>query len=445
MRSLSSAVLAAAALAATTLVPAKEARANGRFPAANQLVRSPTDADVFLLRTTFGVLVTHDAGASWDWVCESAVGYGGIQDPLVGMMSHGQIVVGAGEGLMQSPDTACNWAPVDAYKNLVFADVVVHPDAPTSAIALQSNYRAADDAGAPLYDNAAIGTSDNGAHWAPLGPALDEHLLLETIEVARSDPQRLYVSGFRGAGDTLEAILLVSTNNGAAWTQKPVPLDGKTERAPFISAVDPTNPNRLYVRTGGGATSRLLVSDDAGDTFRSVFSGPPMLGFALTEDGSKVFVGGTNGLFEASTTDLAFHQTSKIQVQCLTSVGSTLYACSNEASGFLLGASTDDGATFKPVLHLNGVRGPLQCGAGSSAATCADQWPVLRDTLGGSAGDAGPTDAGLDGSIVGDGGPIVASSSSGCGCSVAPRTFSTGLAALAGLFSLAALGRRRRR
>ena len=66
-----SSCFAATAVAALLLVvPAREARANGRFPAANQLAHSPTDPKLFVLRTTFGILVSHDAGASWDWVCE---------------------------------------------------------------------------------------------------------------------------------------------------------------------------------------------------------------------------------------------------------------------------------------------------------------------------------------------------------------------------------------
>ena len=435
--------MASFAAAALALAPIAEARANGRFPAANQVVHSPTDPNFFVLRTTFGLLVTHDAGITWDWVCESAVGYAGTLDPPIGLMNGRNIVV-AGEGLMTSSNAACDWAFVPSYEDLAFADVVVHPDAPSSAIALQSNYRGADDAGAAVFDDLLVGTTDDGAHWAPLGPALDQHLLLETVEVARSDPKRVYVSGFRGAADTLQAFLLVSNDNGATWAAKPVPLDPATERTPFISAVDPANANRIYVRTGGGKASRLLVTDDAGDSFRSVFEGPPMLGFALTDDGAKVYVGGTNGLFEASTTDLVFHQKSSIQVQCLTSVGPTLYACSNEESGFVLGASTDDGATFKPLLHLKTVRGPLSCAAGSSAATCADSWPALRDTFGITSGDAGSsgdggTDAGADAGAV-----PPATSSSGCGCTAATSAFPTGLASIGLLVGAAALRRRRR-
>jgi hypothetical protein len=51
-------------------------------------------------------------------------------------------------------------------------------------------------------------------------------------------------------------------------------------------------------------------------------------------------------------------------VQCLAFQGSRLLACSDEVSGFVVGASTDDGASFTPLLRLSCVRGPLACGEG---------------------------------------------------------------------------------
>src|SRR4051812_2930136 len=74
------------------------ARANGRFPAANQLVASRTDPDFFVLRTTFGILFSHDHGTTWDWICEKAVGYGGVEDPSMGLTSTG-VIAGVFSGL----------------------------------------------------------------------------------------------------------------------------------------------------------------------------------------------------------------------------------------------------------------------------------------------------------------------------------------------------------
>jgi hypothetical protein len=368
-------------LLVAALVIANPARANGRFPKANQLVVAPGAPDVMTLRTTFGVLYSSDRGEHWDWICESAVGYppGTNEDPSIAITASKAIVV--------------------------------RPDAPHTAFALTSTYVSADDAGAATFNARLYGTTDDGATWAPFGVPIDPTTLSETVEVAKSDPHRYYISAVKGAGMSATGLLFVSNDDGATWAPRPIPIDPSVEHAPFIAAVDPANADRIYVRTGGGTTqSRLLVSDDAGKNFRVAYTGKPMLGFALSPDGSKVFLGGIDGLFVANKTDLAFTQRSSILVQCLATSGTTLYACSSESSGFILGASGDDGATFAPKLHLSTVRGPLACAPGTKGHDCASEWPALRDALG-----AGSTDAGM-----GDTGPSVPTlPSKGCGCDVA--------------------------
>ncbi len=433
------------ALAAVTLVFAAPARANGRFPAANQLVVSKTSPSQMVLRTTFGILVSKDGGATWDWICEKAVGYGGTEDPSMGITAAGTLLAGTFEGLVTSADKGCAWTFVPSpLKQNVVVDLVVRPDAPASALVLTNKFKMAanDDAGTALFQSDIFASTDDGKTWSVLAPSLDPTILFETLEVAASDPQRLYLSGKRGSGTTESGVVLVSTDRGASWQEHPVPLLAAIESAPFISAVDPKNADRVYVRTkaAGGGGSRLLVSDDGGTTFRAVLSFKgDMLGFALSEDGQKVYVGGPkDGLKTASAAALTFAQTSTIAVQCLTASGGTLYACSNEVSGFILGASRDDGATFTPVLHLYGVRGPLACADGTSQAQCVADWPPLRDSLG-----SGPTDAGSDAADGGAGGG--GGASKGCTCDSAALGHGDGATALGAAAAILALTLTRRR
>jgi hypothetical protein len=192
------------------------------------------------------------------------------------------------------------------------------------------------------------------------------------------------------------------------------------------------------------------VSADAGKTFSAKYSGGAMLGFALSPDGSKVYLGGaSDGLQVASVSDFAFRQTSSVPVQCLRTSGTTLYVCSDEmTAGFTLGASTDDGAMIVPQLHVQNVRGPLACAPSSSTAACVAGWPALQQVLGGistpppvdaggateagsatDAGDASVRETGGDAQAPGDapggaddagaGPPPAPVASSGSGCSVA--------------------------
>ena len=102
-------------------------------------------------------------------------------------------------------------------------------------------YLATGDGGAPLFTSFAISSSDNGATWAKQGSPIDPSFILETIEVAKSDPHRIYLSGVSGSGATSIAALFVSEDSGGTWTPRNVPIDPTNERAPFISAVDPQN------------------------------------------------------------------------------------------------------------------------------------------------------------------------------------------------------------
>src|SRR5260370_4280248 len=123
------------------------------------------------------------------------------------------------------------------------------------------------------------------------------------------------------------AVVLASTDGGASYAQSTITLTAPYETnqgAAFVSAVDPTNPDRLYIRIGDISVDRLLVSDDGAATFRTAYQGlGNLLGFALSSDGSKVFVGGpADGVAFASTapTDsagaLQFTQQSKGPVVC---------------------------------------------------------------------------------------------------------------------------------
>ncbi|HEX3346052.1 MAG TPA: MYXO-CTERM sorting domain-containing protein, partial [Polyangiaceae bacterium] len=335
-------------------------------------------------------------------------------------------------------------------------------------------------------------STDDGAHWA-VTATLDPAATVTTLEVAPTDPQRIYVSAYRGEGATRSASIFVSADGGQSWTEHATPLDANTETAVYIAAVDPANEDLVYVRSAGA--SRLFVTADGAKTFSVAFSLPQsdqMLGFALSQDGSKVFLGGANtGLFSASASNLQFasvlqHEpdggTRMIHVQCLATHGADLWACSDEPSGFIAGVSQDDGVTFTPKLHLTTIAGPAQCGPSTTSAMCAetnedatipynpfgslctnlgacyDAGPPLPLQLAcedagacgsgsgsssgsGSGSGSGSSGSGNDGGAPGSGSPAKSS----CGCAVVGGGGAAGVAlAAAGVVLLGARRRRRR-
>ena len=411
---------AAAAMLLLLLFAPRAAHANGRFPAASQLVVFPESSEhapgeTFVLRTTFGILFSVDGGKNWDWVCERSVGFVGTEDPALGVLGGKTVLAGTFEGLSVTRDLGCTWSFAGGeLTSQVAVDVTGRPGSTASAIALTSTYLR-DDGGISNYANLLFATTDEGATWHRLGTSLPAYAVGETVDTAASDAARIYVSAYQVVGGRKEGLFYTSKDNGQSFTENVIELT-PDEGAPFIAAVDPTNAERVYVRTTGETASRLLVTDDAGHTFREIFAGPPLLGFALSADGSKVWVGSSDGLYMASRQALTFVKRSSVAVQCLTFAAATLYACSSESSGFIVGASTDDGATFAPRLHLSTVRGPLACPADTPTATCNLEWPATRDQLGIA------LDAGADGGQPG----APASGDGGGGCSMSPNIRSIG-------------------
>jgi photosystem II stability/assembly factor-like uncharacterized protein len=427
-----------AAAGALVLALAPGARANGRYPASNRLVVSPIDPDLVIVRTTYGLLVSHDHGTNWGWLCEDALGVpsNSIEDPLIEVTASGSVVASPEleNGVVVSPDTGCTWASVSGPLSLqLVKDMAVRPDAADVVLAMTSTYGlSAGIDGGPGYAQQLYASTDDGADWSALGTPIDPAALVTTIDVASTDPQRVYASALRGANATRSASLFVSDDDGASWVERPVPIDIARE----------TDADLVYVRTVS-TPSRLLVTADAGQTFQTALSlTGAMLGFALSPDGSKVYAGSVeDGLFMASRGALAFQKMSSIRVQCLATHGAELWACSDEHSGFVAGVSSDDGVTFAAKLHL------LACAADASAGIC--NGAPLATFCGALPGCAGPTDAGanVDAGGGADAGLLSSTSARSCRCAT-PGGASIGgtSAALSALgLAIVAGGRRRRR
>ncbi len=398
-------LLVAVAALGVLVTSASGARANGRFPASSAVVFSPSDDAQIMVRTTFGLLVTRDRGASWGWICERAIGFSGPEDPSYVVTKSGAIVAGLFDGLRVSRDGGCSWSAVKTDAT-VFVDVTSRADG--AVVALASSYDRHSDAGS-LYKTQLWISTDDARSFAALGPRFDPALLGETVEVAPGDPSRLYVSAVRGEGTGRMGVLLASADGGRTWSERRSMLLG-AELAPFIAAVDAKRPDRVYVRTSAPPDSptRLLVSDDAAKTFRTLLVAKgPLLGFALSPDGARVSAGGPDdGLYAGSAEGPELAQVSgpKLRVQCLGQSGDVLWACASEASGFIAGTSRSGGASFEARLHLRDIAGPIACAEGSAVAKeCASDWLKLRGELG--AGDPG-TDAGARRSGA-DGGRVV--------------------------------------
>jgi photosystem II stability/assembly factor-like uncharacterized protein len=504
--------LFAACAASAVLSFAASSWANGRFPAADQLVFSPSDPNYVVLRATFAVLPSFDNGLNWHYICEDVLGLPNDigEDPSIALSANGSIIagvagyVGGGLGISVSADKGCNWNCVGGgLMGQSVVDIAVRPDNPASAVALTGTFLPS-DAGVVNSYTQVFETTDDGQTWAAIGKTLDPTVVVETIDVTKSDPNRIYISGTRAIGSTRTASLFVSLDKGQTWAESPIPqFDSGTETGVYIAAIDPNDANRVYLRSSGnltGGQSRIFYTSGGG-TAGATFALPSMLpdnggfdtdeagaayvtgeilGFAISPDGSSVYAGTIeSGLWMASKSDMVFKQVNaNVHVRCLqtrsTAQGDELWACSDVASGFIVGVSTDNGTSFnskmKTVTNVCGPiecapsdGGPLGCGATTNASDCAStmmdsyqNFCALNDSEGlcgvcvaddaGAAPDgaAPPSDAGT--APVADAGTASTSNDSGCSCSnVSSRGGATGLAAGLGFLGITLLRRRERR
>lgn len=430
------------------------AHANSRYPESNHIVFAPHDPNLLLVRVTFGLLVSHDRGKTFDWVCEESIGFSGIEDPMYTVTPSNTYFGTTFQGLTITRDNACNWAFVEGdLTNQVFIDLTTNPNDRANIVVFASSYDRQDEQGKILFTSKLWETKDEGQTFQQLGDALDPALLGHTLDLTKTDPNRIYLTAVRDPGVQPKAYLLLSRDRGQTWEEQEIPLED-TERALYIAAVDPNDAERVYIRTYNSVDkpTRLLLREapDGGPpTIRTIFSAKAALtGFALTPDGSKVFVGGPkDGIWLANTTDFHFQQRSNIEIQCLAVAEDGLWACSNEQQGFIVGRSTDEGATFEPLLHFCDIRGPLECAPGSTTNDrCTQRWPVQKAALGcgpapNSSSGGAPFDAGGDFTEDPKGG----SSSSGCGCSTAPAgTWGAFVAVIGGALALLRRARRKR-
>jgi hypothetical protein len=420
------------------------ARANGRFPRAERLVEDPDNPNHLILAATYGLMVTGDRGRNWYYVCEAS--FSGqpqyVGDPLVDL-SGGAMVVDVQSSITVSRDDGCSWSTALGGPGTYVPDFTV-ARASSNVLAV---FAANEDGGVGVH---LAESSDGGRSFRVTGTPLPIGVAF-TIDVAPSDPGRIYVSALTKAN---APVLVVSTDHGSTWTSLEIAI-GKDE-LPYIAAIDPVDAQKIYLRTA--ATNKetsmsddaLFVSADGGGTWREVFrAAAEMLGFALSPDGATVLLGygdamdpdlladpSVLGLYRAATSDFAFSRASTTSTTCLSWTQSGVYACTSQfdtgyAVAFAPASSGPDVARLAPLLDLGDVRGPACCGG--SPGICAESWSSTCATFGACDGgaapggaeacssDAGPTaDAGsiADGSAARDDGR---SQNEGCACRAGAR------------------------
>jgi MYXO-CTERM domain-containing protein len=435
-------------IAAAILLASSLALANGRFPRAERLRINPARPNELALAATYGILRSADRGRSWHHVCEASFAgsstYTG--DPLLDFLSDGAWLVGVQASLNVARDGACQFTPVLGGNSTYVVDYTIARGPEERVVALLATYEKS------TVDFSLVESRDGARSFTPFGSRLPVGAAY-TVDIDPVRPDRLYVSAIT---DNVGQ-LLRSDDRGVTWRSFPI-ASSDTNQPPYIAAIDPRDPERIYVRTDAwvpldgdlAANDALLFSSDGGASWAEIFRNRAKLfAFALSPDGSEIMIGfgdpalgagtsvsGALGVFRSRTDAFRFEHALHASAGCLTWTAEGVYVCGSQlADGFELaffpGADLSLGTRCATVLRLGDVEGPLDCPTGTRGTTCSATWPGTCALFGACDGgtarpacgevDSGSLDASrdvepFDAAIA----PRNPSPSPGCDCRAAP-------------------------
>ncbi len=386
------------AIAAAVLAPAL-ALGNGRAPLTNGVHFQPGDDHSIYVATTFGLLVSHDDGCSFRWICEQNIGYAGTFDPRYRIAGDGTIFATTFTGLRVSRDGGCSFttataeAPAGDPGRIADAWIAAVDIAPTGDV-----WAVTADNGKP---NNVFRSTDNGRTFAPSGLA-SPTIWWKSVAVAPSRPQRIYVTGYQVAGTLADGgqsppttHLEISDDTGASWHESP--LTGVAFAAMplvYVLGVDPSNPDVVLISSIGASAAgdRLYRSSDGGATWtEALATTSPIVDLAVERDGSVLVATLGGASFQSADHGASFAaMASPPQLACIGQRGDgALFGCgANWEPDFKAVARSSDGVTWDKLFRFVELAGPLECPAGTGQYnTCVGQWPALQQQF----GTTGPT------------------------------------------------------
>ena len=403
-----------------TLLPSV-ALANGRPAATSTVIVDPHNPNRLWVGATFGALISEDGGQSWRLVCEVPLGTAGVTiDPVYRITDACVTLAGTQAGLIYSRNNGCDWdhggGSINNTTSII--DVAVHPTN-HSRVLIATNVSG--------QMNAVHLSNDGGITYAVSNATTTGTAVFRNVKYA-ADGNHAYALWWDGT----TSHIFVSTDGGQSWTQ--TPYASGAESAPVLIGADPRDPNKVYYYARAGGLHHLHRSTDGGATFTEVTSDIATIFVGLFKSDGTLYLATNTGIRKSpdGMTISPPATASEIPVTCLALDGNTLYGCAADSTdGFAIGKSSDDGANWTPLLHLNqNIMGPAVCGSSTQVCTqCYSAWPTFAMQFGlpntaqpmcmdpgamtcnGSGGSGGSSGSGgSGGSSGGKGG--------GCSCSV---------------------------
>jgi hypothetical protein len=396
-----------------------------------------------MIATNFGLLSSEDAGNSFRLVCEDAVGIGAALYQI-GPPPEDRLFTVTLDGFSRSNDLGCSWdrkQPLDRV-----SDLFVDPSDPDRVLAIARTART--DAGSP--PSAVFESHDAGETFGDAIFIAPSSTYLTGVEIARSDPKIVYVTMATFEGSATHPYVVRSRDGGGHWKRSDLtPSIGM--QLPRILAVDPEQPQRVYMRLATAGLDVFAVYDEAtGEATERLQLDDEMTAFLVRANGALLLATRKGALFESRDHGTTFAPLDGApHLRGLGERAGTLYAATDNAlDGFAVATSADDGRSWRGLLRFDQIAGVRECG--QVEAMCADAWAMLGPAL--AMPDASVPDASVNDAASGDmdGGDAGHAQRQfavhgGAGCSVARGARSCSVSGAALMTTVLAVQRARRR
>jgi hypothetical protein len=362
------------------------AAANGRAPGTSTIHFQQGHESNIAVGMTFGLLLSHDSGATWQWVCEDAIGYGGIWDPDYAYTSTGALFATTFDGLKVSRSNGCTFDSTPPGNLFVSADEL----APNGELTFASVDHTDDKIYRSTDDGVTFPTSTT-----PPGAMVDDWY--SSLVYQQGSSTNVWLTGYRFSGSDKTLLVFKSTNGGTSFTA--VSLNG-------IGATDYSSSSTFSIvgiDTAGNVYATMTLPD--GNSGAAVWKLAPaapawvkinakndIVSLLVRSNGDLVLATPTLGA-EVSTnhgstwTPLA----NPPHINCLAENSAhEVWACtrnyadpSNPSDGFGI-MKTTDLATWTGVLKYEDIQGPLSCADGTMQKdTCEKlRWCGVKAQLG---------------------------------------------------------------
>jgi MYXO-CTERM domain-containing protein len=360
------------AIVVAALLHAAVARANGAFPDSQSIMTPDARPHAIRLATNFGVISSDDDGKTWVWSCERPETNNGSLYQM-GPAPANRIYAISSEGLAVSSDDACGWSLAGG--TAASASMLdAFPD-PTNANRVLAVAVPVSDAGVTYL---VIESSDGGATFGPTRYMAASGDNITGVEIARAAAQTVYVA--MTSGSTFAPKLARTTNGGTTWQVEDLSAKLPTKTTLIrIVAVDPTNADRVYLRTHSpaGDAFAVAVAGAGGSSFTvttpQTFPGGILSAYARLASGTIVIAGvvGVDNVAYRSTDAGASFQPlpTPPSVRAMSGRGSTLYVVADDvADGYAVGTSVDEGGSWQALMSYDQVAAIQAC----AKVTCQD-------------------------------------------------------------------------